>query len=46
MFYTGKKVKYLDNDVLVLTWLDNEVLIFIEDDYVKWVDRELLEVVQ
>ena len=43
MFYLGKKVKYFDNDVVVLTWLDNEVLIFIEEDNVKWVDKSLLE---
>lgn len=46
MFYTGKKVKYFDNDVVVLTWMDNEVLIFIEEDYVKWVDKSLIEVLQ
>lgn len=46
MFYTGKKVKYFDNDVVVLTWLENEVLIFIEEDYVKWVDSSLIEFIQ
>ncbi|NLD48761.1 MAG: hypothetical protein GX660_16480 [Clostridiaceae bacterium] len=46
MFYLGKKVKYLDNDVVVLTWLEDEVLVFIEEDYVKWVDKSLIQIVQ
>ena len=46
MFYTGKRVKYFDSDVVVLTWLENEVLIFIEEDYVKWVDSSLIEFIQ
>lgn len=46
MLYTGKKVKYLDNDVVVLTWLEDEVLVFIEEDYVKWVDKSLIQIVQ
>lgn len=46
MLYTGKKVKYLDNDVVVLTWQEDEVLVFIEEDYVKWVDKSLIQIVQ
>jgi len=46
MFYIGKKVRYIDNDAVVLTWLDDEVLIFIEENYVKWVDKSLIDIVQ
>jgi hypothetical protein len=46
MFYTGKRVKYFDSDVVVLSWQENEVLIFIEEDYVKWVDSSLIEFIQ
>ncbi|NMB33346.1 MAG: hypothetical protein GX992_03785 [Clostridium sp.] len=46
MLYTGKKVKYFDSDVVVLSWQDNEVLIFIEEDYIKWVDRTFIDFVQ
>jgi len=31
MFYIGKKVRYIDNDAVVLTWLEDEVLLFIEE---------------
>lgn len=46
MLYTGKIVKYYDNEAVILTWSDNEVLLFIEKDYVKWVDKSLLEIAQ
>lgn len=46
MFYTGKKAKYFDSDVVVLAWQEDEVLIFIEEDYVKWVDSSLIEFIQ
>ena len=46
MLYTGKIVKYFDNEAIILTWLDNEVLLFIEEDYVKWVDRSMVEIPQ
>lgn len=46
MLYTGKIVKYYDNEAIILTWLDNEVLLFIEDNYVKWVDKSMLEITQ
>ncbi|WP_010681258.1 hypothetical protein [Acetivibrio cellulolyticus] len=46
MLYTGQKVKYYDNEAVILTWMDNEVLLFIEKDYVKWVDKSLLELAQ
>ena len=43
MFSHRKKARYFDSDVVVLTWQENKVLIFIEEDYVKWVDSELIE---
>jgi hypothetical protein len=46
MLYTGKKVKYYNNEAVILTWLENEVLLFIEKDYVKWVDKSMLEIPQ
>ncbi|HOQ38648.1 MAG TPA: hypothetical protein PLR73_13280, partial [Acetivibrio sp.] len=46
MLYTGKIVKYLDNDAVVLLCKDDEVLIFIEDDYVKWVDKSFIDIIQ
>ncbi|AEV70544.1 hypothetical protein [Acetivibrio clariflavus] len=46
MLYTGKIVKYFDNDAIILTWQDNEVLLFIEDDYIKWVDKSMVEIPQ
>ncbi|NLL06428.1 MAG: hypothetical protein GX270_11745 [Clostridiaceae bacterium] len=46
MLYTGKIVKYFDNEAIILNWLDNEVLLFIEDNYVKWVDMCMLEIPQ
>jgi len=46
MLYTGKIVKYFDNEAIILTWQDNEVLLFIEEDYVKWVDKSMLEIPQ
>ncbi|HOQ02150.1 MAG TPA: hypothetical protein PK604_15295 [Acetivibrio clariflavus] len=46
MLYTGKVVKYFDNDAIILTWQDNEVLLFIEDDYIKWVDKSMVEIPQ
>ncbi len=46
MLYTGKIVKYYNNEAIILTWLDNEVLLFIEDNYVKWVDKSMLEIAQ
>ncbi|AUG56107.1 hypothetical protein [Acetivibrio saccincola] len=46
MSYTGKKAKYFDSDVLVLAWQEDEVLIFIEEDYIKWVDSSLVEFIQ
>jgi len=42
MFYIGKKVRYIDNDAVVLTWLEDEVLLFIEENYVKWWINHLL----
>jgi len=46
MLYTGKIVKYYDTEAIILNWLDNEVLLFIEDDYVKWVDKSMVEIPQ
>ncbi|OPZ85405.1 MAG: hypothetical protein BWY74_03927 [Firmicutes bacterium ADurb.Bin419] len=46
MLYTGQKVKYFDNEAVILTWLENEVLLFIEEDYVKWVDKCMLDMAQ
>lgn len=46
MLYTGQKVKYFDNEAVILTWLENEVLLFIEKDYVKWVDKCMLDIPQ
>jgi len=46
MLYTGQKVKYFDNEAVILTWLENEVLLFIEEDYVKWVDKCMLDMTQ
>lgn len=46
MLYTGKIVKYHNNEAVILTWQDDEVLLFIEDDYVKWVDKSMLEIPQ
>ncbi len=46
MLYTGKVVKYFDNDAVVLSWKDDEVLIFIEEDYVKWVDKSFIDILQ
>lgn len=44
MFYTGEKVKFYDNDAIVLTCREDEVLIFVGKDTVKWVDKGFLEI--
>lgn len=46
MLYTGQKVKYFNNEAVILNWLENEVLLFIEKDYVKWVDKCMLDIIQ
>jgi hypothetical protein len=46
MLYTGQVVKYFDNEAIILTWQDNEILLFIEEDYIKWVDKSMIEIPQ
>lgn len=43
MFSIGERVKYFNNDAIVLACLRDEVLIFISENYIKWVDRDFLE---
>ena len=44
MFTTGDKAVYNGKSVIVLTADNDEVLIFLERDFVKWVKSELIEV--
>jgi hypothetical protein len=43
MLITGNKVYYLGKEAVVLNAKENEVLIFIDKDYVKWVDVSMVE---
>ena len=45
MLYTGKKIKYYNKEAIVLTWLEKEVLIYVNKS-IKWVDRDVLKIVQ
>lgn len=45
MLYTGKKIRYYNKEAIILTWLEKEVLIYV-NKRIKWVDKEILEIVQ
>jgi hypothetical protein len=45
MLYTGKKIKYYTKEAIVLTWLEDEVLIYVNKQ-IKWVDKHILDIVQ
>ena len=45
MFNLGEKIKFFSRDVIVLNNLDGEVLIFIDERTIKWVDQDLLEAI-
>jgi hypothetical protein len=45
MFNLGEKIRFFDREVVVLTICKNEVLIFIDEHTIKWVDQTLLETV-
>lgn len=44
MFNTGTKVKFLNNDAIILTDSDEEVLIYVDTRYIKWVDKSLISI--
>jgi len=46
MLYTFKKIKFFNTDAVILNFSENEVLIFIQDNYIKWVDKSLIEEMQ
>lgn len=46
MLRTGEKIKFYNKDAVVLIWQESEVLLFIDEGYVKWVDKTVLESVQ
>ncbi|HEX3029705.1 MAG TPA: hypothetical protein VHT34_10475 [Clostridia bacterium] len=43
MLYPFKKIKFIDKEALVLNFSESEVLIFINDNCIKWVDKSLIE---
>lgn len=45
MLYTGKKIRYYNKEAIVLTWLEKEVLIYVNKS-TKWVDRDVLKIIQ
>jgi len=45
VFNLGEKIKFFSRDAVVLNSLDGEVLIFIDERTIKWVDQDLLEVI-
>jgi hypothetical protein len=45
MFMLGEKIKFFNRDAIVLTSLNEEVLIFIDEKTIKWVDQDFLEAI-
>ena len=45
MFYLGEKIRFFNRDAVVLNSQDDEVLIFIDEKTIKWVNQDLLEVI-
>jgi hypothetical protein len=43
MFNIGDKIKYYGRDAVILTSSEDEILIFIDRDYIKWVEKSLIE---
>lgn len=46
MFNLGEKIKFFNREVVVLNCLNDEVLIFIDQKTIKWVDQKLLETIK
>ena len=43
MLCAGEKVKYYGKDAIILNTSEDEVLLFIDAGYVKWVDVYLIK---
>ena len=43
MFRAGDRIKYYGKDAIILSCMEEEVLLFVHKDYVKWVDKSLIE---
>ncbi|MCX7842735.1 MAG: hypothetical protein N2489_06640 [Clostridia bacterium] len=46
MFNVGERVKLNDTSAIVLTCLEDEVLVLFERGFTKWIDKCLLELLQ
>lgn len=44
MLRTGQKIRFFNRDVVVLICSGNEVLIYINERHIKWVDEALLDI--
>ncbi|MCX8129667.1 MAG: hypothetical protein N3I35_06145 [Clostridia bacterium] len=45
MLSLGHKVKFHNSDAIILVCFGDEVLLFIDEHTIKWVDKALLEAV-
>jgi len=43
MLTAGCKIKFMDKEAIVLAWLENEALIYVDEHCIKWVDKDLLQ---
>lgn len=44
MLYTGKKIRYFNKDAVILTWLEKEVLIYVNKK-IRWVHKDVLNMI-
>lgn len=43
MFNLGEKIKFFNRDAVVLNCINDEVLLFIDEKTIKWVDQAFVE---
>ena len=43
MLVAGQKIRFCKNDAVILNCTEDEVLIYIEAGYIKWVNKGVIE---
>lgn len=43
MFDAGEKIQIFDTNAVVLTSLEDEVLLYFEKGYTKWIEKSLIQ---
>lgn len=48
MLFTGKQIRLFGKDAVILTYSEDEdqVLIFVDKDCIKWVDKRLIDLME